>query len=267
MNCINCILRFSLLLIILPTKSWSQSADELAKQLANPVASLISVPMQLNYDSGGGIEDDGSKFLLNIQPVVPLSISDSWNLISRTIIPIVSQQDYVDDGSLSQSGLGDIVQSVFFSPKEPTANGLIWGVGPAFLVPTASEEVLGADQWAAGPTAVVLMQKGKLTYGALTNHLESVSSDESKPDISATFLQPFINYSVGGGLSYAINIEATYDWENEQETVPLNLMVTKVSKWGNQMVSYGGGVRSYISAPEGAPDWGLRFVFTLLYPK
>jgi len=241
-----------------------QDADALAKQLANPVAALISVPFQLNYDTG--YDNDGEKWLLNVQPVIPIGLSDKWNLISRTILPLIDQKNVVDVGS--QSGLGDIVQSFFFSPKEPTGSGWIWGIGPAALLPTATDDLLGQEQWALGPTAVALKQtEAGWTYGALVNQLWSVAGNDDRTDVNAMFLQPFLTKALGKGRTVALNLESTYDWERRQWTVPVNLGYSKVTKLGNQLVSWQGGVRAYLEAPEGGPDWGLRFTFTLLYPK
>lgn len=235
------------------------NADELAKKLSNPVAALISVPIQYNYDETFG--DDGYRHTVNVQPVIPISISEDWNLISRTILPIISQEDLIP--GTDQSGFGDIVQSLFFSPKAPTDSGIIWGVGPAMLLPTGSNE-FSADTWAAGPTAVVLKQEGRLTVGALANHLADVSGDA---DINATFVQPFLSYALGKGRTLGFNTESTYDWEAEEWTIPVNLTYSQVKKFGGQLVSIGGGVRAYLDSPTGGPDWGVRIIFTLLYPK
>lgn len=245
----------------------AQDTEALAKQLANPIASLSSVPLQLNYDDGIGPFDDGDKFTLNVQPVIPVSISEYWNMISRTIIPIASQQD-IFPGAGSQFGPGDTVQSLFFSPKDPTAGGWTWGVGPALLIPTATDDLLGSEKWGAGPTAVALRQtKSGWTYGALANHLWSFAGEDKRADINTTYLQPFVAKSLGKGRTVSVALESTYDWEGEQWTVPINAGYSKVSRIGKQLVSYQGGVRYYIEAPDSGAEWGLRFTFTLLFPK
>lgn len=245
----------------------AQDADALAKQLANPIASLVSVPMQFNYDDGIGALDDGDRFSLNVQPVIPVSISEDWNMISRTIIPVVSQDD-IFPGAGNQFGLGDTVQSLFFSPKALTKGGWTWGVGPALLIPTATDELLGGEKWGAGPTAVALRQtKAGWTYGALVNHLWSFAGEDERSDINATYLQPFVAKSLGKGRTVSVALESTYDWEGKQWTVPFNIGYSKVSRIGKQLVSYQGGVRYYIEAPDSGAEWGLRFTFTLLFPK
>ncbi|MFO0934181.1 MAG: transporter [Planctomycetota bacterium] len=242
-------------------------AEDLAKKLSNPVAALISIPIQFNYDEGYGPDDDGSVVRVNIQPVIPITLNCSWNLISRTIVPIISQQDMFpgDDGA---SGLGDILQSAFFSPKEPTAGGIIWGAGPAILFPTASEDRLGGGKWAAGPTFVVLTQKCGWTVGLLANHLWSFAGDEDRADVNATFVQPFLSYTTKDAWTFGVNTESTYDWEAEAWSVPVNFTVGKLVKLGRLPVSLTGGVRYWAESPEGGAEGvGFRFVFTILLPK
>lgn len=255
----------SLLAMSLPATALAQEADAdaLAKALSNPVASLISVPLQYNYDETYG--DEGYRNTLNVQPVIPISISEHWNMISRTILPVVYQEDVIP--GTDQAGIGDTTQSLFFSPKEPSASGLIWGIGPVALLPTGTDD-LSADTWALGPTAVVLKQEGPWSYGALVNHLVDVGgSGNRRIEINSTFLQPFVTRSLGQGRTLTVNLESTYDWEASQWNVPLNLSYSKVSKIGNQRVSYLGGVRAYLEAPDGGPDWGVRLALTLLYPR
>lgn len=237
----------------------------LAKQLSNPVASLISVPFQFNFDDGYGSAGTGKRMTLNLQPVVPISLGEDWNLISRTIIPIIDQSDIVP--GTSQDGIGDVVQSFFFSPKEPTAGGLIWGAGPAFLLPTGGES-LGGDQFAAGITGVVLKRSGSWTYGALANHLWDMGGGSGARDISATFFQPFVSYTTQNAWTYALNTEATYDWVSEQAGVPINFTASKLTKIAGQPVSLGAGVRYWADSMANGPEgWGARLMITFLYPK
>ncbi|MDD1620896.1 MAG: hypothetical protein LUQ11_05400 [Methylococcaceae bacterium] len=240
------------------------NAAELAKKLQNPIANLISVPVQNNWDFGIG-PADAMRFTANVQPVIPFSISDNWNLITRTIMPIIHAESPLAGGS-SSSGLGDIVQSFFLSPKE-AVGGWIVGGGPVFLYPTASENTLGGQKWGAGPTAVALRQQNGWTYGMLANHLWDFAGNASRADINATFMQPFVSYTTKTYTTVGVNTESTYDWESSRWTVPLNLTVQQLVKFGSQPVAFTVGGRYYAEKPEGGPDWGLRFAVTLLFPK
>ena len=240
-------------------------AAELAKKLQNPIADLISVPLQNNWDFGIG-PADAMRYTVNIQPVIPVSLSTEWNLIIRTIMPVIYAESPVPGGD-NKAGLGDITQSFFFSPKKPTSGGWIWGVGPVFLYPTATDSALGAEKFGLGPTAVVLKQEHGWTYGMLANHIWSVAGNGSRDNVSATFLQPFLTYTTQKFTTFGINTETTYDWEHNQATVPINWFVQQLVKIDKLPIAFQVGVRYYAEKPEGGPDWGLRFVTTLLFPK
>ncbi|WP_241667751.1 MULTISPECIES: transporter [unclassified Pseudomonas] len=255
--------------------SWSQTglADnqaELAKQSLNPVAALYSLPIQYNWDQKLEPGSDGYQSVTNIQPVLPFSLNDEWSLISRTILPIVDQHGLGPGGAQDSSGVGDITQSLFFSPKQPTENGWIWGAGPALLLPSGSDERLSAEQWAAGPTAVALKQSDGWTRGILANHLWTL--DNSPPDdknkVNQTFAQPFFSYTTKTYTTYGINTESTYDWQAREWSVPINLFVNQLFKVSRQPMSLQVGPRYWVESPrDGAQGWGFRVALTLLFPK
>jgi hypothetical protein len=238
---------------------------ELAKKLANPVAALISVPLQYNYDQDFGEDDEGTKSLLNIQPVIPFSLSAGWNLITRTIVPLAAEND-VPAGT-DGSGLGDIVQSFFLSPKAPVG-GWILAAGPVMLYPTATDDVLGGGKWGAGPTALALKQVGGWTYGLLANHIWSFAGDSDRADVNSTFLQPFLSYVTKTKTTLVVNTESTYNWDKEQWAVPLNAQVLQMLKIGPQILQVGLGARYWAESPAAGPEgFGVRATVTLLFPK
>ncbi|MCA3178573.1 MAG: transporter [Burkholderiaceae bacterium] len=239
---------------------------ELLKKLANPIAALISLPFQYTHDREIGPARSGSRDTLNIQPVVPFELNADWNLISRTIVPVLGQRD-VFPGAGSQTGVGDVLQSVFLSPKKPTEGGWIWGAGPVFLLPTATNDLLGANRWAVGPTGVALRQQGPLTYGLLANHLVSVGGGQGA-DINSTYLQPFASWATPTLWTFQANLEATRDWERRTWSIPLNVSASRLLDVGGQKVSLGAGVGYWLESPEGGPHgWRVRLVATLLFPR
>lgn len=240
-------------------------AAELAKATQNPIASLISLPIQNNFDWGGGPNGDGFQYKLNVQPVIPFSLNEDWNLISRTIVPYIEQNDII--GTSSQSGLGDIVQSLFFSPVKPTQSGWIWGAGPVLQLPTATDNLLGEEKWGAGPTVVALKQQGPWTYGLLANHIWSFAGEDAREDVNRTFLQPFLSYTTETFTTFGVNSESTYDWVRSQWNVPVNVFVQQLVKVGGQPIALQLGGRYDVKGPDAKPEWGLRFQVNFLFPR
>jgi hypothetical protein len=255
-----------------PARAWQQApgaggdAGELAKQLVNPVASLISVPLQLNANGGFGPGDD-VQWVLNVQPVIPFSLSQKWNLITRTIVPVIDQPA-LTPGAGRTFGLGDVSLSLFASPK--ATEPFIWGLGPIVLVPTATDDPLGAGKLGLGPTLVVLKQAGPWTVGALLNQVWSVAGDSERAAVSQALLQPFLAYATKTGTTLNLNSETTVNWEaasGEKVAAPLQLTVSQVLKAGPQLLSVGLTGGYFVEKPSIGPDWRARLVVTLLFPK
>jgi len=230
---------------------------DLAQDLTNPIANLVTIPIQANYDQDIGLADRGSKLAVNIQPVIPFDVNEDWNLITRTIAPIVYQDD-IFPGEGSQFGLGDINLTMFFSPKQPTAGGLTWGVGPVMVLPTATDSLIGGKKWGAGPAAIGLVLKGPWTVGVLANHVWSFAGDSDRPDINNTFLQPFAAYTWPSAWTASVQTETSYNWETEDWSVPVNVALSRLVMIGPLPVSLQGGVGYWLQSPDTGPE-GVRF--------
>jgi hypothetical protein len=250
------------MLLVVPPPAAAQTADELAKQTQNPVASLISVPLQGNWDFGLG-DRDATGTLLNIQPVMPFGISKSTNIIFRVIMPLTSQPA---SNGLRINGLGDIVATAFFSPAK--SGRIIWGVGPVLLLPAATNNSLGTEKFGLGPSVVLLTQPGKWTLGLLFNQIWSMSGANDRNDVNSTYLQPFANYNLGSGLSAGVSLEATGNYEaDETWTTPLLFSVSKVTLLGKRPVSFSVAAGPAVVSPDAGASWRFRMSATFLFPR
>lgn len=240
-------------------------AAELAKKLANPIASLISVPFQNNLDQGIG-PLKGSRYTLNIQPVIPIAISSNLNLISRVILPVVSQYN-ISGINKHESGISDIVASTFFSPTN-SKNGFTWGAGPVLLFPTGTNDYLTGKKFGVGPTIVALKQTGGWTIGALWNQIWSVSGSSNREDISQMFVNPFLAYNWKTGAGLTGNLEWTQNWQSNRANVWFSPMFSGLTSFGKQKVSFAVGPKFNLAAPdEVRAKMGLRASLVLLFPK
>ena len=246
----------------------AQDTEELARAAQNPLASMISLPVQNNTNFEFGPEEDVQN-VLNIQPVVPFSLNEKWNLITRTIIPVISQPGFSPDQS-RKNGLGDIQFTSWASPKAVAANGWIWGVGAVAQLDTASDDRLGSGAWGLGPTAVVLKSSGAWVFGGLINNIWSVSTD--RDDVNQMLVQPFVNYNFpdkpGRYLTFAPIITANWEADNDNVwTVPLGLGIGQVTRFGKQPVNMQASVYYNVVTPEFGAKWQLRLQLQLMFPK
>ena len=244
------------------------SAEELAKKLSNPIADLVSIPFQFNWQEGYGVNDD-LQFVLNVQPVVPFHITKDWNMIARFIVPYISQPE-ISPGVGPVSGLGTITYSTFFSPV--STSGFTWGLGPVFGLPMTSDPVLGGGQWLVGPTFVGLYQCGGWTMGALLNQQFSIAdtgNNQNLPYFSQAFIQPFIAYTTKSAVTFTLQSQSTYNWEaapDQRWTVPVNFLVSKLTKLGPFPFSIQGGGGYYAARPDVGPKWRFQLAFIVLLP-
>ncbi|HIK17977.1 MAG TPA: neuromedin U [Leptolyngbyaceae cyanobacterium M33_DOE_097] len=238
----------------------------MAKAAQNPIANLISVPFQSNWNFGVG-PNNGTQYVLNIQPVIPISMGKDWIVITRWITPILVQPD-LGPGVDSVAGLGDINPSFFFSPKN-TGNITV-GFGPTFVLPTATDELTGQGKWSAGPAGVVVWTQGKWVIGALVNQIWSFAGDSDRQAVSQFLFQPFINYNLPNGWYLTSSPIITANWmadSGDQWAVPLGGGVGKLFKINKQPINASLQAYGYVVKPEGGPEWTLRFQIQLLFPK
>jgi hypothetical protein len=242
--------------------AWAQDSDaELARELQNPVADLVTVPVESRIDKE---PNNKLRTTVNVQPVLPFELGPDLLVVSRTIIPVIYAEAAGSD-QLRHTGLGDISQSFFFARKQPV-NGWILGAGPVFKLPTASDKDLGDGVWAAGPTGVAMRQDDEWTYGMLASHVRSFAG-RSGTTVNATSLQPFLAYTTASLMTYGVGTESIYDWETHQWLVPLDITVSQLVRIGDTPIDFALGGRSYLESPAGGPDWGIKFTVTFMFPK
>lgn len=238
------------------------NAQELADKLANPVASLISVPLQNNLNYGIG-PFNGSKYTINVQPVIPFKLTDNLNLITRYILPVVDQRDITGENT-HQFGLSDATVTAFFAPK---TKGIILGFGPAFLVPTATDKLLGTEKFGVGPSLLIMHQGKGLSVGFIANQIWSVAGNEDRADFNQFYTQIFLTHSYKSGASLGVSSEITQNWEGSTTLITISPNIGAVTKLGDQVVQFAIMPLIPVVGPrEIKPDWGLRAVLAFVFP-
>jgi len=249
------------------TPAAAASTDALRKAAQNPIASLISVPVQNNNNFNIG-PDSRAQDILNIQPVIPARVSANWNLITRIITPIIYQPTVSRPVNQGAYGFGDLNPSFFLSPAK--AHKIIWGVGAALVLPTATNSVLGQGKWSMGPSLVVLAQPGKWTVGALVNNVFSFAGQSSRADVNQMLFQYFVNYNLKKGYYITWQPTLTANWEainGGRWVVPFGGGIGRIMKLGFQPVNLTGQFYGNAVHPPGASPWGMRLQIAFLFPK
>jgi hypothetical protein len=246
----------------------STSAEEmdesLAKQSQNPVGDIISLPFVSRFDFDAGPED-AFAYTMELKPVYPINLGE-LNLINRLIVPITYQEAKVD-GQDDEFGLSDTVYQAFFSPAKPEK--IIWGAGPAIIIPTHTDDALGNDKWAAGPAVVVLAKPGHWLFGTLVQHFWDFAGDNDAAEVNLSSIQIFINYNFP---EFYLTTSPTFNYNHEADsgdrwTVPLGGGVGKLVKFGKMPVDFKLTAYNNVEAPDSAPDWYTEFQVKFLFPK
>lgn len=261
------IVLMSLTIIAGVQSTHAQESSNIAKQAQNPIARLISVPFENDFNPQTGIKKDDS-YVLQMKPVVPFKLSNDWNLITRTVIPVIQMPDLTSSIS-GATGIGDVNLSLFLSPSR-AFHHIIWGAGPIVSIPTASENILGTKKLSVGPTAVVLKIQGHWLFGTLVNNVFSVAGPSARTDVNQMFMQPFVNYNFRHGWYLTSSPEVTADWEKqraERWVVPVGGGVGKIVKIGALPVNTYAQFFSNVEHPQGTSNWSARLQIQLLFPR
>lgn len=237
--------------------------EKLARQMANPLSSITNIPLQNNFDFKVG-PYSGFRYNLNVQPIFSFRLTENWNVMSRSIVSFISQNNVIAENS-SQTGIGDILQSFFLTPGKVKSK-FIWGAGPVISIPTATNDVFRSNKWSIGPTILLVRKDKHFTVGALMNSLWSFAGSGTN-DVSTTFIQPFISYTAKRGRSYSMGSENTQDWNNDIFGGDITIILAQILKIKKQIIQFGIGPKFYYGNNPYNPKWGIRFNIALIYPK
>ncbi len=250
-----------------PAKPAAGSAEDLAKQAQNPIANLISLPFQNNIGFNFGPRER-TQNTLNIQPVIPFKLSADWNLITRTIVPIIHLPSLAK-GDSSENGIGDINPTAFFATS--LARDVLVGFGPTFTLPTASHTDLGTGKWSGGPAAVIVWTPGHWVAGGLINNQWSFAGDRDRNSVNEMLFQPFVNYNITDGWYLTSSPIITADWAAKESkdvwTVPVGGGLGRLFRLGKLPINVSVQAFDNVEKPEFGADWELRLQVQFLFPK
>ena len=264
---LSAVLFMALMSVAVTVRAQSETArtpsDDLAMKLQNPVAHLISVPIENNWEFSDS-PTHPTDYYGNLKPVIPFRLGSDWNLITRTLIPL----SYNTLGrSLSRRvGVGDVISTGYLSPEKPVRQWF-WGIGPGVIVPTANNDDLGSGKWSAGPTGAVVTQRGPWSVLALVGQTWSFAGNRNRDPVNTTYLQPSLSYTTTKDTSFGIDTQSSYDWDAGVWEVPLELSVGQLVTVAGQATNLGLTLRSHLDRPVGGPKWGLAFTATFLFPR
>jgi hypothetical protein len=257
-------------LSLLATTVRAQSAEpdpapgDLARQLQNPVANLITVPIESNWEFGIG-PARSTDYFGAIKPVIPFPLGANWHVITRTILPF-SYSVLLDRGASGHVGVGDAVMTAYLSPTK-SARGWSWGLGPGLVLPSATDDGLGSGKWSAGPTGAVIKQRGPWTFIALVGQAWSFAGRDNRERVNTTVLQPSLAYTTERDTTLGIGISSAYNWTADLWALPLEVSASQLLHVSSRAMSLGLTVRSHLDRPESGPNWGLVFTAAFLFPK
>jgi hypothetical protein len=244
----------------------AESDKALAQGATNPLTTTITVPIQVEYNDNIGPDDDGTRTTVFVQPIIPFELNEDWNLITRTIFPIIEQKD-IFPGAGTQSGLGDITATLFFSPTQPTESGWTQGAGPVIQINTATDDYLGLDEHGLGLSYIALKTDDSQLYGFLVNQLYSVE-DHLGDTYSNFFIQPFYDYTTEGLVTFELTSESNYNWNEEEWSVPITFTASQFMTIGGLPILVGGGVKYWVESTDTDPEGlSLNLNLYLLFPK
>lgn len=258
------LVRASAFLLLMATSAVAEDdADELARKVSNPASFMISVPVHSDFDVGRWEDGDTYSATLDVEPVIPFSLNENWNLISHTDFPLVYSDPLGTPGG--RFGLGDISQNLSFTPARH--GPLIWAFGPEISLPTATDDRFGSGKLSIGPSGLLLLQTKTASIGISASHLWSVAGEGDRPRVSQTELQPFVAWHIGGGRTISANVDFTYDWTAKDYTLPVSLSYSQIVRVGQQTLSLSVGAKYWIEGPHDGPQWGLKAGVTFLFPQ